>query len=76
MTNIETALTNLGEAAAVEIHKNNNNTGMEQLKSDVQKSGNVLNKAKTELEFELNKPIVTSKNYIDLTDNKDLIETK
>jgi len=76
MTNIETALTNLGEAAAVEIHKNNNSTGMEQLKSDVQKAGNVLNKAKTELEFELNKPIVTSKNYIDLTDNKDLIETK
>jgi len=29
-----------------------------------------------ELGFELNKPIVTSDNYIDLTDNKDLIETK
>ena len=76
MTNIELALTNLGEAAAVEIHKNNNSKGMGQLKNDVQKAGNVLNKAKTELENELNRPIVTSENYIDLTENNNLLETK
>ncbi len=32
MTNIELALTNLGEAAAVEIHKENNSLGMNELK--------------------------------------------
>ena len=32
MTNIELALTNLGEASAVEFHKNNNSQGVKQLK--------------------------------------------
>ncbi len=32
MTNIELALTNLGEAPAVEFHKNNNSQGVKQLK--------------------------------------------
>ena len=74
MTNIELALTNLGEAPAVEFHKNNNSQGVEQLKKDVTKAGNVLNKARSEIENELGKSIVTSQNYIELTDT--LIETK
>lgn len=76
MTNIELALTNLGEAAAVEFHQNNNSIGLDELKSDVDKAGKVLNKAKNEIELELKRPVVTSLNYIDLTDNKDLIENK
>jgi len=76
MTNIELALTNLGEAAAVEFHQNNNSIGLDELKSDVNKAGKVLNKAKNEIELELKRPVVTSANYIDLTDNKDLIENK
>ena len=76
MTNIELALTNLGEAAAVELHKNNDSQGMTQLKNDMKKAGKVLNKAKTELEHELNRPLVTSTNYIELTQDKDLIENK
>lgn len=67
MANIELALTNLGEASAVEIHKTNNSQGMEQLKQDTNKAGNVLNKAKEELEKELKRPIVTSENYNSLT---------
>ena len=74
MTNIELALTNLGEATAVEFHKNNNSQGVKQLKKDVTKAGNVLNKARSEIEKELGKSIVTSQNYIELTDT--LIETK
>lgn len=74
MTNIELALTNLGEAPAVEFHKNNNSQGVKQLKKDVTKAGNVLNKARSEIENELGKSIVTSQNYIELTDT--LIETK
>jgi len=76
MTNIELALTNLGEAAAVEFHQNNNSIGLDELKSDVNKAGKVLNKAKNEIELELKRTVVTSFNYIDLTDNKDLIENK
>lgn len=70
MTNIELALTNLGEVAAVEIHKKNDSQGMQELKQDVNKAGRVLNKAKVELEKELERPIVTTENYLDLTDKK------
>lgn len=76
MTNIELALTNLGEADTVEFHKKNNSIGLDELKSDVNKARKVLNKAKNEIELELKRPVVTSLNYIDLTDNKDLIENK
>ena len=47
---------------------------LKQLKKDVTKAGNVLNKARSEIENELGKSIVTSQNYIELTDT--LIETK
>lgn len=75
MTNIELALTNLGEAAAVEFHKKNDSVGMSELKVDMNKAGNVLNKAKEEIEKELERPVVTSENYLDLTNNK-YIENK
>lgn len=76
MTNLELALTNLGEATAVEFHKKNNSIGVQELKKDMNKAGKVLNKAMTEIETELNRSVVTSENYINLTENKDLIETK
>ena len=76
MTNIELALTNLGEAAAIEFHQNNNSIGINELKKDMNKAGKVLNKAKTEIELEVNRPIVTSQNCIDLTEDKKLMETK
>jgi len=72
MTNIELALTNLGEATAVEFHRKNDSKGINELRSDVNKAGNVLNKAKQEIENELERPIVTSENYIDLTQSKQL----
>lgn len=73
MTNIELALTNLGEAA-VEIHKSNDSQGLQQLKKDVNKAGSVSNKAKSELENELNRPVITTENYIDLTENSNLLD--
>lgn len=76
MTNIELALTNLGEATAVEFHKKNNSKGLKELKHDMNKAGNVLNKAKNEIENELERPIVTTENYIDLTINRELTEKK
>lgn len=70
MTNIELALMNLGEVAAVEIHKKNDSQGIQELKQDVNKAGRVFNKAKVELEKELERPIVTTENHLNLTDKK------
>lgn len=70
MINIELALTNLGEAAAVEIHKQNDSQGMIELKHDVNEAGQVLNKAKKELEDKLGRPVITNENYLDLTDTR------
>lgn len=75
MTNLELALINLTEATAVEFHKKNNSQGSKELKKDMNKAGNVLNKAKKEIETELNRPVVTSANYIDLTKNSKELET-
>jgi len=67
MTNIELALTNLGEASAVEIHKKNNSIGIKKLKKDVNIAGKVMKSAKDELEKELKVNIVTNSNFIELT---------
>ncbi len=76
MTNIELALTNLGEATAVEFHKKNNSQGLTKLKNDMNKAGKVLNKAKQEIEQELERPIVSSQNYIELTEQEELLDIK
>lgn len=67
MTNIELALTNLGEASAVEIHKNNDTIGLDNLKKDVKKAGKVIKSAKNELEKEIKKNIITNQNFVELT---------
>lgn len=67
MTNNELALANLGEATAVEFHKKNNSQGVEKLQKDMNKAGVVLNIDKNEIEKELERPVVTSENYIELT---------
>ena len=72
MTNIELALTNLGEATAVEFHKKNDSKGLKELKNDMSEAGSVINSAKKEIERKLEKPIVTSENYIELTEDNNL----
>ena len=76
MTNIELALTNLGEAAAVEIHQKNDSYGMPNLKIDVNTAGKIMNKAKNELEGVLERRIISSENYIDLTNRKRITDNK
>ena len=76
MTNLELALTNLGEATAVEFHKKNDSVGISELKDDMNKAGKVLNKAKEEIEKELERPVVTNINYLDLTKKDNFIENK
>ena len=72
MTNIELALTNLGEATAVEFHMKNDSKGLKELKNDMSESGTVINSAKKEIERKLERPIVTSDNYIELTEDDNL----
>ena len=76
MSNIELALTNLGEVTSVEFHKKNNSNGINELKVDTNKAGNVIKTAKDVIEKELGEPVVTSSNYIDLTNNNDAIDFK
>ena len=76
MSNLELALTNLGEASALEFHKKNNSIGLKELKNDMDKAGKVLNKAKQEIENELERSIVTSDNYVQLTQKEELSNTK
>lgn len=40
------------------------------------KAGKVLNKAKQEIENELERPVVTSENYIELTQKEELLDIK
>lgn len=42
----------------------------------MKKAGNVLNKAKQEIEDELERPVVTSENYIELTQKEELLDIK
>lgn len=72
MTNIELALTNLGEATAAEFHKKNDSKGLKELKNDMSEAGTVINSAKKEIERKLERPIVTSDNYIELTEDDNL----
>ena len=65
MTNMELALTNLGETTAAELHKQNNSQGMAELRTDVNEAGKVMEKAKSEAEKRLRKPIISPENYLD-----------
>ena len=76
MSNIELALTNLGEVTAVEIHQKNNSHGMKKLKDDMKDAGQVINIAKKEIENKLERPIVTTNNYIELTKDENEISLK
>lgn len=70
MTNLELALTNLGETTVVELHKKNNSQGITELKKDINEVGKVINNTKNEIEEQLLKNIISRENYMNLTDNK------
>ena len=70
MTNIELALTNLGEASAVELHNKNMTIGFEGLKVDTKIAGSVTKVAREALEEHLKETVVSKANYKQLTDNK------
>ncbi|MCL2383705.1 MAG: Bro-N domain-containing protein [Oscillospiraceae bacterium] len=67
MTNIELALTNLGEASAVEIHNENKTQGFNNLKKDMKLAGEVTKVARKKLESNVKKSVVSKINYKQLT---------
>ena len=67
MTNMELALTNLGEATAAELHQKNDSYGIHELKLDAKNAGRVTKTAREEAEKMLDAPIVTNKNYLDIS---------
>ena len=67
MTNLELALINLGEATASEFHINNDSQGIDNLKMDVQDAGSIVSISRSQIEEKLNRPVVTSNNYQNLT---------
>jgi hypothetical protein len=64
MSDIELALTNLGEATAKEIHKQNDTFGTNNLKKDVTKAGKIAGNAKKQIEQETGRAVVSPDNYL------------
>lgn len=69
MTNLELALTNLGEATLVELHRKNDSRNIENLKKDINTIGKVINNTKKEIENTLEKSIISPENHMNLTQN-------
>lgn len=72
MTEMELALTNLGEVTARELHLKNDSIGLAGLKQDTSEAGEVVRTAKKEVEKRLGTPVVSKKNYLDQTRQKRL----
>lgn len=73
MNKLELAITNLAEVTANEMHDINNSKGIDNLKTDVIKSGKIAGEARARIEKEIGKKIATKENYKELT-NKDKIK--
>ena len=65
MTDLELALTALGETVAVELHRDHDSRGFEQLEADVHAAGEVVARTKAEIETRIGRPVVQSGNHRD-----------
>jgi hypothetical protein len=64
MDNLELIFNMLGEASTTEIHRNEDSEGMPKLKQDANRGGNVAGTARSQLEKELGRTVVSKKNYV------------
>jgi len=67
MTNLELALSILGETLLVELHNKNNSQGLNEIKKDITKAGKIINNTSKEISKELEKDIISNENYLNLT---------
>jgi len=65
MADLELALTALGETVAVELHRDHDSRGYEQLEADVKAAGEVVARTKAEIEARVGRPVVRSGNHRD-----------
>lgn len=70
MNKLELAITNLAEVTANEMHDINNSIGVDNLKTDVRKSGRIAGETRQRIEKEIGKKIASSENYKNLTNNE------
>ena len=67
MSPIELALLSLGEATAIEIHRDRDSQGFSELKRDAQDAGATAGRARTVIEHDLGRPVVSAHNAQSLT---------
>lgn len=70
MTDLELIFSMLGEAATTEIARNKDAQGFSQNKQAAHSGGTVAGRARRELEKKSGRKIVTSKNYLSITQNE------
>ena len=63
MTPIELALISLGEATAIEMHRDRDSQGFPELKRDASDAGTTAGKARRVIEADLGRPVVSQQNY-------------
>jgi DNA-damage-inducible protein D len=65
MTDLELALTALGETVAVELHRDHDSRGYEQLEADTRAAGEVVARTRSEIEARTGRPVAQSGNHRD-----------
>lgn len=71
MTNLELALTNLGEAAATELHQKLDSKEFDEFIDDMAYAGNVIKVARNKIEEKTKISTISKANYLDLTNKED-----
>jgi DNA-damage-inducible protein D len=66
MTDLELALTMLGEATATTLHQDRDSQGMNELRRDAHEAGDVAGSARRDIEARTGKPVVSDANFLDL----------
>lgn len=67
MSTLEIVLNMLAEATTTELTKNINPYGLEENKKVAKRGGNIAGNAKKEIESETGKPVITSKNAVNMS---------
>ena len=64
MTDLELALTALGETAAVELHRRRHSSGFDALLLDAKDTGQLIARARKDIEQQIGRPIVSAVNFV------------
>ena len=64
MTDLELALTTLGETAAVELARQRHSSGFEQLLTDAKDTGRIIASTRGEIERQTGRPVVSARNHM------------